>query len=166
MIGLPLGLRARGETAASAVLPESGLVVFYTDGLVEAERDIIGGIDRLVRAAARPEIADSPSPADALYAALLQNGNADDVVVLTLRLEKAPERSSYAIAGPRSRRWLSTAGTSTRRPAHDIRLLPRYVTEDCASIGSVRLSWSSANCSGTSCGTPRARLKFFSTGAR
>ena len=28
--GLPLGLRVRGETAASTVLPESGLVVFYT----------------------------------------------------------------------------------------------------------------------------------------
>ncbi|HEY6324976.1 MAG TPA: SpoIIE family protein phosphatase [Candidatus Cybelea sp.] len=105
MTGLPLGLRVRGETAASAVLPESGLVIFYTDGLIEAERDIIGGIDRLVRAAARPEIADSSNPADALYGAVLQNGNADDVVVLTLRLESAPERSSYAIAGPRSRRW-------------------------------------------------------------
>ena len=104
-IGLPLGLRVRGETAASTVLPESSLVVFYTDGLVEAEHDIIGGLDRLARATARPEIADSSNPADALYRAVLQNGNADDVVVLTLQLESTAERSSLRIARPRSRRW-------------------------------------------------------------
>jgi PAS domain S-box-containing protein len=104
-IGLPLGLRVRGETAASTVLPESGLVVFYTDGLIEAERDIIGALDRLVRAVARPDVADGSNPADALYRAVLRDGNADDVVVLTLRLESAAEQSSYDIAGPRSRRW-------------------------------------------------------------
>ncbi|MFZ0030691.1 MAG: SpoIIE family protein phosphatase [Candidatus Cybelea sp.] len=103
--GLPLGLRVRGETAASTVLPESSLVVFYTDGLVEAEHDIIGGLHRLARATARPEIADSSNPADALYRAVLQNGNADDVVVLTLQLESTAERSTYAMARPRSRRW-------------------------------------------------------------
>jgi PAS domain S-box-containing protein len=104
--GLPLGLRVRGETATSTVLPESSLVVFYSDGLVEAEHDVIGGLDRLVRATARSEVADSSNPADALYRAVLQNGNADDVVVLTLRLESTAERSSYAIANPRSRRWV------------------------------------------------------------
>ncbi|MGB6517263.1 MAG: SpoIIE family protein phosphatase [Candidatus Cybelea sp.] len=103
--GLPLGLRVRGETAASTVLPESSLVVFYTDGLVDAEHDIIGGLHRLTRATARPEIADSSNPADALYRAVLQNGNADDVVVLTLQLESTAERSTYALARPPSRRW-------------------------------------------------------------
>ena len=111
--GLPLGLRVRGETAASTVLPESSLVVFYTDGLVEAEHDIIGGLRRLARATARPEIADSSNPADALYRAVLQNGNADDVVVLTLRLESAVERSSYAMARPHSRRWAFDTNDAT-----------------------------------------------------
>ena len=109
-IGLPLGLRVRGETATSTVLPESGLVVFYTDGLIEAEHDVIEGLERLARATARPDIAESANPADALYRAVLQSGNADDVVVLTLRLEGAAERSSYAIAGPRSRRWAFDSG--------------------------------------------------------
>jgi anti-sigma regulatory factor (Ser/Thr protein kinase) len=104
-VGLPLGLRVRGETAASTVLPESGLVIFFTDGLIEADHDVIGGLKRVVQAAARPEIANSSNPADALYQAVLRNGNTDDVVVLTLRLESAAERSSYTIAGPRSRRW-------------------------------------------------------------
>ncbi|MFY9883173.1 MAG: SpoIIE family protein phosphatase [Candidatus Cybelea sp.] len=117
--GLPLGLRIRGETAASTVLPESSLVVFFTDGLVEAEHDIIGGLDRLARATACPDIANSSNPADALYRAVLKNGNADDVVVLTLRLENAAERSSYAIAGPRSRRW--TFDTNDASAAHGAR---------------------------------------------
>jgi PAS domain S-box-containing protein len=103
--GLPLGLRIRGQTASSTVLPESGLVVFYSDGLIEAEHDVIGGLDRLVRETARPEIANSTNPADALYRAVLRNGNADDVVVLTLRLESPAERRRYAIVNPRSRRW-------------------------------------------------------------
>jgi PAS domain S-box-containing protein len=118
--GLPLGLRVRGETAASTVLPESGLVVFYSDGLIEAERDIIEGLERLALASARREIADSPNPADALYHAVLADGNADDVVVLTLRLERAAERSGYAIAGPRSRRWAfdSSDATAARGARH------------------------------------------------
>jgi PAS domain S-box-containing protein len=117
--GLPLGLRVRGEMAASTVLPESSLVVFYTDGLVEAEHDIIGGLDRLAQATACPDIANSSNPADALYRAVLQNGNADDVVVLTLRLENSAERSSYAIAPPRSRRW--TFDTNDASAAHGAR---------------------------------------------
>ncbi len=117
--GLPLGLRVRGGTAASKVLPEPGLVVFYTDGLIEAGRDIIGGLERLVWAAGRPEIADSSNPADALYHALLQDGNLDDVVVLTLRLEGAAERSGYEIIGPRSRRW--TFDTDDAGAAHGAR---------------------------------------------
>lgn len=103
--GLPLGLRVRGEVPTSAVLPESGLVVFYSDGLIEAEHDVIGGLDRLVAATACPGVAESSNPADTLYRAILRDGNEDDVVVLTLRIESAAERSSYAIAGPRSQRW-------------------------------------------------------------
>ncbi len=108
--GLPLGLRVRGDTAASKVLPEAGFIVFYTDGLIEAEHDIIGGLERLVRATARPEIAASLNPAEALYHAILQNGNLDDVVVLTLTLEVTGDRSNYETIGPRSRRWAFDTG--------------------------------------------------------
>jgi PAS domain S-box-containing protein len=104
--GLPLGLRVRGETASSAVLPESGLVVFYTDGLIEAERDVIGGLDRLVRTMARPEITKSSNPADTLYRAVLRDGNADDVVVLTLQLQGEAAQSRPDAPAPCLRRWM------------------------------------------------------------
>lgn len=101
--GLPLGLRVRGETAATTVLPKSGLVVFYSDGLIEADHNIIRGHDRLVAAVARPDIAGSANPAAALYRAALKRGNTDDVVVLTLRLDAADQRA--AAVGARIGRW-------------------------------------------------------------
>jgi PAS domain S-box-containing protein len=101
--GLPLGLRVRGETAATTVLPKSGLVVFYSDGLIEADHDVIRGHDRLVAAVARSEIANSTNPAAALYRAALKRGNTDDVVVLTLRLDAADQKA--AGAGARTGRW-------------------------------------------------------------
>ena len=38
--GLPLGLRVRGETATTTLLPSSGLLVFYSDGLIEARSSV------------------------------------------------------------------------------------------------------------------------------
>src|SRR5579862_3173947 len=86
--GLPLGLRVRGETATTTLLPGSGLMVFYSDGLIEADRNVVRGFDRLLATIARPEIAASPNPAAALYRAVLKRGASDDVVVLTLRFDE------------------------------------------------------------------------------
>ncbi len=85
--GPPVGLRERGETAAITLLPRSGLLVFYSDGLIESDRNVIRGLERLTAAVARPEIANSPLPAEAIYHAVLKRGSSDDVVVLTLRIE-------------------------------------------------------------------------------
>ncbi len=102
--GLPLGLRVRGETPTTTVLPNDGLIVLYSDGLVEAERDIIRGYDRLMAAVARPEILTSERPAEALYRAVLPKGSNDDVVVLTLRPERT--REAHGAAGSNGRlRW-------------------------------------------------------------
>jgi PAS domain S-box-containing protein len=117
--GLPLGLRVRGETAASVVLPKSALVVFYSDGLIEAERDIVGGQERLRAAVASAKIADSPNPADALYHAVLEAGNNDDVVILTLRLDAPIEGSVDTVASARTRRWAFDTNDATA--AHSAR---------------------------------------------
>ncbi len=101
--GLPLGLRVRGETAAVTLLPTSALVVFYSDGLIEAEHDIIRGYDRLIAAISQSQIANSSNPAAALYRAVLKAGSNDDVVVLTLRLDAPSEANGYA--GARALRW-------------------------------------------------------------
>lgn len=101
--GLPLGLRVRGETATTTLLPNSGLLVFYSDGLIEADRNVLRGYERLMAAIARPEIAVSAHPAAALYRAVLKRGNNDDAVVLTLRLEETP---AAIVSDPeRTLRW-------------------------------------------------------------
>ncbi|HMF27676.1 MAG TPA: SpoIIE family protein phosphatase [Candidatus Cybelea sp.] len=101
--GLPLGLRVRGEAATTTLLPSSGLLVFYSDGLIEADRNVVRGYDRLLAAIARPEIAGSPNPAAALYRAVLKRGGNDDAVVLTLRLDEPA--AATAGGGDATLRW-------------------------------------------------------------
>src|SRR5580692_2196719 len=114
--GLPLGLRVRGEIATTTLLPSSGLLTFYSDGLIEADRDIVRGYERLMAALARPEIANSSSPAGALYRAMLKRGGNDDVVVLTLRLE-APEANVRDANGEAAHRWTFNSGDAPQAHA-------------------------------------------------
>jgi signal transduction histidine kinase len=89
--GLPLGLReGREPPATTVVLPQSSLVVFFTDGLVESTRDIDEGERRVLAALADPIVADGRAPAAALAARVLDDGIRDDVAVLTLRIDGAP----------------------------------------------------------------------------
>lgn len=102
--GLPVGLRLRGETSTITMLPRSALLVFYSDGLIEADHNILRGLERLSAAVARPEIAESPLPAEAIYHAVLKRGR-DDVVVLTLRLEPPAEDPNDSGDGTSMLRW-------------------------------------------------------------
>ncbi|MGA8574334.1 MAG: SpoIIE family protein phosphatase [Candidatus Cybelea sp.] len=105
--GLPVGLRVRGETATTTVLPNSGLLVFYSDGLIESDRDVVRGLDRLVTAIARPDIASNANPAGALYRTVLKRGGSDDdVVVLTARLEATNDGDEPDASAERTLRWL------------------------------------------------------------
>jgi serine phosphatase RsbU (regulator of sigma subunit) len=87
---LPLGLRTRAQTPVSVTLPGSAFLVFYTDGLIEAGRDIIAGHERLLAAVARRDVVDSPNPAGALYQAVLGGSSSDDVVILTVTMLDRP----------------------------------------------------------------------------
>ncbi len=84
---LPLGLRVRGETLTTIALSGSAFLAFYTDGLIEADHDILRGQKRLASAISRPDVIASANPAEALYRRVLQGSARDDVVVLTLQLD-------------------------------------------------------------------------------
>jgi anti-sigma regulatory factor (Ser/Thr protein kinase) len=114
--GLPLGLRVRGEIATTTSLPRSGLLIFYSDGLIEADRNVVRGYERLMATLARPEIASSSSPAGALYHAMLKRGGNDDVVVLTLRLE-APEGNVHDGNDEGAQRWTFDSGDAPQAHA-------------------------------------------------
>jgi PAS domain S-box-containing protein len=85
--GLPLGLRDGGEPPTARIeLAAGSLVVFFTDGLIEATRDIAEG-ERRVFAALQGTTRESTTPAAALVSNVLgADGVHDDVAVLTVRI--------------------------------------------------------------------------------
>jgi GAF domain-containing protein/anti-sigma regulatory factor (Ser/Thr protein kinase) len=130
--GLPLGLRLRGEEATTTVLPRSGLLVFYSDGLIEADRNIIRGFERLTAAIARQEVANNAHPANAIYRAVLKRGVSDDVVVLTLGLEPQIDFTVTATEKERRLRWAFDTDNADRAHA------ARYSFVDALRDGGVR----------------------------
>lgn len=96
--GLPLGLRDGHEPPTITVeLPAGSLTVFFTDGLVEATRDITEG-ERRVFAALRDPAVDDGSPAAALVSHVLGgDGVHDDVAVLTLRFCGDPAERAWTM---------------------------------------------------------------------
>ncbi len=85
--GILLGLRDHPDEVQSCQLAAGDTVVFYTDGLVEATRDIDEGIARLHAALGQPEIYAARHPARPLMDAVLPPGGAtDDTAVLVIRI--------------------------------------------------------------------------------
>ncbi len=100
--GLPLGLRERGQDVTRhADIANDTTLLLYTDGLVEAERDVIGGEAALVRALGEADL--ESAPAQAIHDAVLHGVAAsDDVAMLVV----AFRRSLLAIGGDRAAlRW-------------------------------------------------------------
>jgi serine phosphatase RsbU (regulator of sigma subunit) len=84
--GPPLGITddLRLESY-DCVLEAGSLLVLYTDGLIENERDIVEGETRLVRVVAQHR--QAPYPARAIFEAMLGDATPrDDVAILTVRL--------------------------------------------------------------------------------
>jgi anti-sigma regulatory factor (Ser/Thr protein kinase) len=94
--GMPLGLRSEDPQGdvASAVLEDHALLVLYTDGLTEVDRDLDAGEARLADALAT--VAASDHPAEQLRTVVLGNGQStepqDDVAILTICLTPARHR--------------------------------------------------------------------------
>jgi anti-sigma regulatory factor (Ser/Thr protein kinase) len=131
--GLPLGLRSMqgdaSETPRSVILGNSSLIVLYTDGLIEATRDIEVGENRVRRALQSTEVWSAPNPAATIGDQVL-NEVLDDVAILTVRIECA----SVSVTRPAGStepdaRWAfavldSTAATEARNGI--VRVLHEY----------------------------------------
>jgi anti-sigma regulatory factor (Ser/Thr protein kinase) len=99
--GLPLGIRGAGEPGTSTrTLAAGDLLLLYTDGLIEANRDIIEGERRLRRAASSASIAAGSEPARALHELIVPDGASDDLTILAIKLDDAS--SAVPTAEPRS----------------------------------------------------------------
>ena len=86
--GTPLGeiFDAHGVEERTATLPRSAALVFYTDGLIEYERNILGALDRLENIVRERTFLKSEEPAQALIDAMLDGHQLDDVAVLIMRV--------------------------------------------------------------------------------
>jgi hypothetical protein len=87
--GFPLGLRSMQEEPARSsriTLEDGSLVVFYTDGLVEDNRNLIEGERMLEETISRAEIRAAESPASAIRTAMVPGRGRDDIAILALRV--------------------------------------------------------------------------------
>lgn len=83
----PLGLKRMEMRADKTVALEPGsLLVLYTDGLTELERDVLDGERRLCEAVRSAAVAYADDPADALRERMVPHGSHDDVAILTITL--------------------------------------------------------------------------------
>ncbi|HKE37730.1 MAG TPA: SpoIIE family protein phosphatase, partial [Candidatus Baltobacteraceae bacterium] len=88
--GLPLGYRDMASThneTQTIDLEDCTFVVFFTDGLVEAERDYVGGEARLTQAIAQRSIREAKRPARAIRLAVAPERHPDDLAIMTLSVK-------------------------------------------------------------------------------
>jgi PAS domain S-box-containing protein len=86
--GLPLGVTIDATwTSRTVALAPAATVVFYTDGITESARDVLGGEQKLLEAAKRISGKDyGPHPASAINDYVFAGSSpADDVAILVLQ---------------------------------------------------------------------------------
>jgi len=93
--GLPLGIRHLSNTAATASvdLREGDLLLLYTDGLVEWDRDWVRGQEYLERILRSDAIVTTTAPAALVKRACLPSEPHDDVAILSVALRAEPDWS-------------------------------------------------------------------------
>lgn len=91
-VGLPLGIRQldRPSQTRSAELREGDLLVFYTDGLVEWNRDVAEGQRLLHRVVSSDAVVASATPAKLIERACIRSIPRDDVAILTVAVGISP----------------------------------------------------------------------------
>lgn len=88
---LPLGMQRYFKSAqlaaTSVVLDPADFVLFFTDGLIEWNRDMRAGMERLETVMADPAMRRSSQPAMTVRRMVLTGAIPDDVAILTLRAD-------------------------------------------------------------------------------
>ncbi len=114
---LPLGINPDESYATHALQLEPGsLGVFFTDGLIENQRDLQRGTILLYEAIRAERDAHPIRLARRIIARVLSSSNADDIAILTLIIENVPVELQ---AESGSVRWAFQADDATA--AHDAR---------------------------------------------
>jgi PAS domain S-box-containing protein len=89
--GLPLGVQSDSSFATEEVVLEPGdVLVFYTDGLIEGNRDLFAGERRFTEV-----LAEHPGDADRIVSETLDGVQNDDVALLMLSIVDVVARPSW-----------------------------------------------------------------------
>lgn len=90
--GLPLGLRLLDESPASSefAFKDGDLMVLYTDGLIEVERDLERGERNLRELLSSDALSATASPAHLIACSCLPDEVHDDVAILAVSVGKVP----------------------------------------------------------------------------
>lgn len=113
----PLGvLSKRIDAIGEEELDRDSLLVLYTDGLIEATRNVIEGTQRLHDVMRSEAMAHTPNPARLLFEAILSQDARDDVAILT-------------VAFGRSRHW-SLDAQDARRAQNARAAFVRHLQEE------------------------------------
>ena len=87
------------------------LLVLYTDGLIEAKRDVLAGMERL-HAAVAGLPRGAVAPATAIYDRVLLEPAHDDVAILTVEVQRSPFECLATSSGDGVSRWTFEAANA------------------------------------------------------
>lgn len=156
--GLPLGVRPlEDDQHFRASLEANSLLVMYTDGLIEFNRDVIRGEATLRTVVGGEWRRPSLHPARAIKdRVLLHSQQTDDIALLTVRLEQVPLHSRWilhrgdAVAAHRLRREIARklqtfANADSDMPAAEVALgeLLANAVEHAPVAVTIELQWQS-----------------------
>jgi serine phosphatase RsbU (regulator of sigma subunit)/anti-sigma regulatory factor (Ser/Thr protein kinase) len=153
--GLPIGLRSAGPAAKPVTLrvADAALLVFYTDGLVEATRDMIAGERRLHEAIASEAVFYVDRPAEFVEKFCLSGEQPrDDVAVLLLNFVESErwafDSSEWNAARDTRRRFVASLAAAAG-PESDLKAAELIFGELVANVAryaggriEVALEWS------------------------
>jgi serine phosphatase RsbU (regulator of sigma subunit)/anti-sigma regulatory factor (Ser/Thr protein kinase) len=97
----PLGVEAGTEYVShSASLEDATLLVFYTDGLTEVDRDPVAGEAAIEQLVASDEVLFAANPARYVSRLVAGKSARDDMAILTVRLGRTLGRWAFDVADP------------------------------------------------------------------
>ena len=87
--GLPLGVANESYRSFEVRVENGGMLVLYTDGLLEYDRDLLAGEKRILAAVASIGVQQLDNPAEAIRDAIFTDyAPTDDVAIMTIAFER------------------------------------------------------------------------------
>ncbi len=92
----PLGIYDASSVATNSVtLAPQSLLVAYTDGLIEAGRDVIAGLTELRQTLQRLRTTPGRNPAETLLEAIVGDERRDDIAIITMAYDGPPVEAHF-----------------------------------------------------------------------